>query len=368
MRFGAKASDAVGTDRNSRQSAIARLRSTVRAEHADQQAGNRHAERARIGGEPDLRRLHAIDLARLGRIACVANRSTSVRKPITAISSELLQRQAPGGGSDRRLGEIGHCGSIAERVGVPPGAKAGRRDWPAEGVGAGAGTLLAVEHVRREQDGRHLAVVDPVMAEAVGLAADVAGLVLDRRAAGRAIFGDRAAQTCRSARADPCGCAAGRFRPAGRPAGGCAAGGRRRRFRCRGRSTPITVSVTPLGIVGALASALVPGVAHWPAIAGVAKLPAAATAIVAVASLVLRLNIAVSLNSMNLGVAKAGLQDARDIVRSRAPSAEVPAFATPHQNGGAARARRKSQGRMDSMHETHFRPRPDLGDPKRSTT
>ena len=39
------------------------------------------------------------------------------------------------------------------------------------------------------------------MAEAIGFAADVAGLVLDRRAAGRAVFGDRAAQRVDQARA-----------------------------------------------------------------------------------------------------------------------------------------------------------------------
>src|ERR1700755_21231 len=78
-------------------------------------------------------------------------------------------------------------------------------------------------------------------------------------------------------------------------------------------TAPITISVTFLGMVGALASALVPGAGHWPAIAGVAKLAIEATATAAVASLNLKLNIIVSLNPLNLGIAKAGLQDARDL-------------------------------------------------------
>ena len=79
------------------------------------------------------------------------------------------------------------------------------------------------------------------------------------------------------------------------------------------RSTDeITMSVTPFGIVGALARSIDPGVGHWPAIAGVAKADAAATAMAAVASLVVRLNIAVSLKCFESASSrKAGLQDAR---------------------------------------------------------
>ena len=51
-RLGAKASIAVGTESNNKLSAIARLRS-MRAEHADEQAGDGHAERAGIGRQAD---------------------------------------------------------------------------------------------------------------------------------------------------------------------------------------------------------------------------------------------------------------------------------------------------------------------------
>ena len=56
VRFGAKASNAVGNDRKKRLSAIAFLRSSAPTDDAHQQAGNGHAERARVGGKPILRR------------------------------------------------------------------------------------------------------------------------------------------------------------------------------------------------------------------------------------------------------------------------------------------------------------------------
>src|SRR6476620_12604025 len=62
------------------------------------------------------------------------------------------------------------------------------------GMAPARGTLLAVENVRREQDGWDVSVVDPVVTEAVGFAADVAGLMLDGDAAGGAILGNGAAQ------------------------------------------------------------------------------------------------------------------------------------------------------------------------------
>src|SRR6476659_4625257 len=98
------------------------------------------------------------------------------------------------------------------------------------------------------------------------------------------------------------------------------------------------MSVTPFGIIGALARSIEPGFGHWPAIAGVAKADAAATAMAAVASLVVRLNIAVSLKRQNL--LRRGRPDCRMrgmFLSSRAPSAEEPAFATHHQNAGASR-------------------------------
>src|SRR5438045_619178 len=54
--------------------------------------------------------------------------------------------------------------------------------------------LPGVEDVRRKDDRRHLAVVNPIMAQAIGLAADVAGLVVDRNGTIGAVLGDRAAQ------------------------------------------------------------------------------------------------------------------------------------------------------------------------------
>src|SRR5690348_10992188 len=89
----------------------------------------------------------------------------------------------------------------SKRVASRPGRGGTPDGRRREGSDAGAGNSLAVEHVRREQDGGHLSVIDPIMAEAVGLAADVAGLVLDRSGAGGAIFGDRAAQRVDECRA-----------------------------------------------------------------------------------------------------------------------------------------------------------------------
>ena len=100
VRLGAKASER-GRDRQDQQAEADRaLALDACAERADQQPGDRHAKRAGIGGDADLGDAETpYDAARLGRIACVANRSTSVRKPMTPISSEL------------RSGNPGICGA-----------------------------------------------------------------------------------------------------------------------------------------------------------------------------------------------------------------------------------------------------------------
>ena len=60
------------------------------AEQGDDQSGNCHAHGARIDGKAHGRRRDAIGRVSVGRIACVANRSTTVRKavrPITIVRS-----------------------------------------------------------------------------------------------------------------------------------------------------------------------------------------------------------------------------------------------------------------------------------------
>src|SRR3954469_23751711 len=106
------------------------------------------------------------------------------------------------------------------------------------------------------------------------------------------------------------------------------------------------MSVTPFGIVGALARSIDPGVGHWPAIAGVAKADAAAMAMAAVASLVVKLNIAVSLKRFEICFAAEGRTagcegffslPVRHRLRSR-PSRRINKMPEP-------RVSRKSEGR-----------------------
>src|SRR6185369_2347869 len=112
-------------------------------------------------------------------------------KPITAIRTEF-PNDRPAGRVLVIIWAASDMMTPAGEDGVLPGGAGRTPGRPAKGC-AGAGNSHAVEHVRRKQDGGHLAAVDPIMAQAVGLAADVAGLVLDRHRAGRAVLGDRAA-------------------------------------------------------------------------------------------------------------------------------------------------------------------------------
>ncbi len=130
--------------------------------------------------------------ARLGRIACVANRSTNVRKPITAISSERPGESLGMAGAIAWLGAVDMwptLDKVASRRGL--GGTPGCR--PIGGDGRRGERLFAVEHVRRQENRRLVAVVDPVVRNAIGLAADVTGVMVDRGRAIGAIFGDGAA-------------------------------------------------------------------------------------------------------------------------------------------------------------------------------
>ena len=67
VRLGAEASRVVGMASRARLSQTPLRRSSRCAEAADEQAGDRHADRAGIGGDADLRRRHAIEARERGQ-------------------------------------------------------------------------------------------------------------------------------------------------------------------------------------------------------------------------------------------------------------------------------------------------------------
>ena len=73
----------------------------LRAEEADDQPRNRHAQGAGVDRDTHRRRRHVIGLVSDGRIACVAKRSTTVRNAVRPMTSE--RSAAPG---DRPCGAI----------------------------------------------------------------------------------------------------------------------------------------------------------------------------------------------------------------------------------------------------------------------
>src|SRR5688572_30324781 len=112
-------------------------------------------------------------------MAWVANRSTSVRKPIAPINSELPSGN-PGIGATLALRaksvmRVSAQKDVAPRRGADGAPRKCRR-----GSWAGGGSLFGGLDVGRQEDGRLVAVVDPIVADTVGLAAQLAGPVRDR--------------------------------------------------------------------------------------------------------------------------------------------------------------------------------------------
>ena len=99
VRFGAKASSAVGTESISRLSVIARLRSRLALNAPTSRPATAIPSVVELAATPISDGVTPYSMARLGRIAWVANRSTSVRKPITAISSDRAGERAGIGGA-----------------------------------------------------------------------------------------------------------------------------------------------------------------------------------------------------------------------------------------------------------------------------
>src|SRR5436190_18742211 len=125
--------------------------------------------------------------ARLGRIAWVANKSTSVRKPITPINSDRAGESAGRGGAIMEL--LAWFIMVPRTKGVPPRGEGGTPRVPARERGSRRGSgLLGGFDVRRQQHRRSVAVVDPIMADAIRLAGELAGVMGDRHRATAAIF------------------------------------------------------------------------------------------------------------------------------------------------------------------------------------
>ena len=99
VRFGANANSAVGTERISRLSVIARLRSILALNAPTSRPATAIPNVVELAATPISDGITPYSMARLGKIAWVANRSTNVRKPITAINSDRAGERIGSGGA-----------------------------------------------------------------------------------------------------------------------------------------------------------------------------------------------------------------------------------------------------------------------------
>ncbi len=100
VRFGAKASNAVGKDRKKQAQRDRPLALQRATDDAHQQAGNGHAERARVGGQADLGRGDAIDLREAGQDRLRREEIDERQKADDRDQHRLLQRESG------RLGDL----------------------------------------------------------------------------------------------------------------------------------------------------------------------------------------------------------------------------------------------------------------------
>ena len=163
------------------------------AQRTDQQTGNGHADGRSIGGDADLRRRDAV-IARKRRQDRLGREEVDEGEEADQADDERTAERA---GRDVLIHGRGQCESGHHRlVGRGRGAPRGARRSATGSAGARGGgarragrSVLGLD-VGREQDGGLTALVHPIMGNAVRLAGNLAGVVDDADAAGRAELGD----------------------------------------------------------------------------------------------------------------------------------------------------------------------------------